>query len=206
MALRVAVVICITSFLLGILFVHWIADSLTLWKSSITNEDVWTSAVYYSLFAQSSSRQGYALAATVTLGAATILWSFGDGAAGNLMFDGASIFLYGTAIGMYLYKILPSFDETFSSISFTHPEKIPASLKSEVLNLASVNLVCSVALTGVIALQAARWWAERADAEEEAEAVAEEQRRPSRKLKKLETPKLSASRLATASKHDDART
>ena len=34
-------------------------------------------------------------------------------------------------------------------------------LKSEALNLATANLVCSVALTGVMALQAARWWAEQ---------------------------------------------
>jgi len=42
------------------------------------------------------------------------------------------------------------------------------------LELASNNLVCSVALTGVLALQAGRWWAERADPEDdEMDAVAE---------------------------------
>ena len=75
----------------GILFTHWIADSLTLWKAPVTNEHIWTAASYYSLFAKAPANLGYALAAVVTLGAATILWSFGDGAAGNLMFDGASI-------------------------------------------------------------------------------------------------------------------
>ena len=117
-------------FCLGILFVHWTADGLTLWKSSITNENIWTAATYYSLFSRAPSEMGYALAAVVTLGAAFILWSFGDGAAGNLMFDGASIcafflliftihllnllafisfmpVLYGTAISVYLYKIIP---------------------------------------------------------------------------------------------------
>lgn len=76
---------------LGILFTHWIADSLTLWKSPITNEHIATAASYYSLFARAPAGLGYALAFVVTLGAAAILWSFGDGAAGNLMFDGASI-------------------------------------------------------------------------------------------------------------------
>ena len=75
----------------GILFTHWIADSLTLWKAPITNERISTAASYYSLFTRSPAEHGYALAAVVTLGAATILWSLGDGAAGNLMFDGASI-------------------------------------------------------------------------------------------------------------------
>ena len=75
----------------GILFVHWIADSLTLWKPFITPENVWTCASYYSLFARAPPGMGYVLATVITLGAAFILWSFGDGAAGNLMFDGASI-------------------------------------------------------------------------------------------------------------------
>ena len=57
----------------------------------MSDSDVWTSAAYYALFARARPEQGYLLAALVTLGAATILWSFGDGAAENLMFDGASI-------------------------------------------------------------------------------------------------------------------
>jgi len=38
------------------------------------------------------------------------------------------------------------------------------------LELASSHLVCSVALTGVLALQAARWWAELSD-DDDAEEV-----------------------------------
>lgn len=46
-------------------------------------------------------------------------------------------------------------------------DPFPTSLRQITLELASNNLVCSVTLTGVLALQAGRWWAERADAEEE---------------------------------------
>lgn len=56
-----------------------------------SNENIWVAAGYYSLFARCPAELGYILAAIVTLGAATILWSLGDGAAGNLMFDTASI-------------------------------------------------------------------------------------------------------------------
>lgn len=80
---------------------------------------------------------GYVVVATAILGAATILWSLGDGEAGNLMFDGGSIcefslcfiilfyfslavrvillrlatsrlVLYGTAIAIYVKSVLPS--------------------------------------------------------------------------------------------------
>lgn len=42
-------------------------------------------------------------------------------------------------------------------------------MRNATLELASNNLVCSVALTGVLALQAGRYWAEISDAEDEEE-------------------------------------
>ena len=44
-----------------------------------------------------------------------------------------------------------------------HGAKFPPDLRTPTLELASSHLVCSVALTGVLALQTGRWWAERAD-------------------------------------------
>ena len=41
--------------------------------------------------------------------------------------------------------------------------KFPPDLRAPTLSLASSHLICSVALTGVLALQTGRWWAERAD-------------------------------------------
>jgi hypothetical protein len=42
-------------------------------------------------------------------------------------------------------------------------DPFPRALRNPTLELASSNLICSVALTGVLALQAGRLWAERAD-------------------------------------------
>ena len=42
----------------------------------------------------------------------------------------------------------------------------PRSLRHATLELASTNLICSVALTGVLALQAGRFWAESSDADD----------------------------------------
>jgi hypothetical protein len=41
--------------------------------------------------------------------------------------------------------------------------KFPPDLRAPTLSLASSHLICSVALTGVLALQTGRMWAERAD-------------------------------------------
>ena len=45
--------------------------------------------------------------------------------------------------------------------------EFPQSLREPTLDLASWHLMCSVALTGVLALQAGRWWAEQADVDED---------------------------------------
>ena len=76
---------------IGALFTHWIADSLTLWKSPVTDEHLWIAASYYSILAKGRIEILYSLAAVVILGGTTILWSLNDLRAGNIMFDGGSI-------------------------------------------------------------------------------------------------------------------
>lgn len=50
----------------------------------------------------------------------------------------------------------------------------PAYLRGPTLQLASSHLVCSVMLTGVILLQAGRWWAERADEDGDEDGMVED--------------------------------
>ena len=75
----------------GLLFTHWIADSLTLWRAPVTDAHLWVAARYYHVLTKGAPGVGYVVAVTATLGALTILWSFRDGQADNLMFDGGSI-------------------------------------------------------------------------------------------------------------------
>ncbi|KIK59742.1 hypothetical protein GYMLUDRAFT_44178 [Collybiopsis luxurians FD-317 M1] len=172
MGIRAAVVVCVTSFLLGSLFTHWIADSLTLWKSPTTDQNIWTAATYYSIIANGPAQIQYAVAAIVLLGVTTILWSLRDGRAGNLMFDGGSIFLFCTTIWMYSYSVLPYIFNLFKHLP-PHPstDAVPQELRSAIFDLASNNLICSVALTGVLGLQAGRFWAESADDDDEIESL-----------------------------------
>jgi hypothetical protein len=90
--------------------------------------------------------------------------------------------LYGTAIAIYVKSVLPSMFVSLGPLGrrdslqligiFTNfvalpPDlpgaKFPPDLRAPTLGLASSHLICSVALTGVLALQTGRWWAERAD-------------------------------------------
>ncbi|PCH38444.1 hypothetical protein WOLCODRAFT_23379 [Wolfiporia cocos MD-104 SS10] len=175
--LRMSVVVSATSFLLGLLFTHWIADSLTLWKSPETQTDqrLWAAAAYYTILTRMPPPLAYAYAAVALAGGATILWSLRDGRAGNLMFDGGSIFLYGTAIYVYISSVLPSISTYFTDLA--HPAlsggapvalpPFPQDLHRPTFELASSHLICSVVLTGVLTLQAGRWWAEQADTDDE---------------------------------------
>ncbi|EIN07837.1 hypothetical protein PUNSTDRAFT_53192 [Punctularia strigosozonata HHB-11173 SS5] len=170
--LRASIIICLTSFLLGVLFTNWIADSLTLWKNPVTDEALWTSARYYSILASLPANMAWALAAVVGLGGLALASSMARGQAGNLMFDGGSIFLFVSALAVQLRTVVPTIRERFTrpNVLDLVPERtgnvkhpFPVTLRSPLLDVASANVICSVALTGVLVFQAARWWAEEKD-------------------------------------------
>jgi hypothetical protein len=48
-------------------------------------------------------------------------------------------------------------------LSLDHPKEFPSYLKKPTMDLASSHLVCSVIMTGVIFLQAGKWWADGED-------------------------------------------
>lgn len=91
---------------------------------------------------------------------------------------------------MYIFTVLPGTSPfpPFSSLKHPHTstphttdlltrfrslpthglkDPFPRSLRQSTLELASNNLICSVALTGVLALQAGRFWAEAPDSDDE---------------------------------------
>ncbi|KAH8833811.1 Shr3 amino acid permease chaperone [Flagelloscypha sp. PMI_526] len=165
--LRSLLTICVTSFLLGFVFTHWIADSLTLWKSPVTDEHLWTAAAYYSILANGPIIFLYFQSAVIALGLATFFSSIFDGQAVNLMFDGGSIFLFMGSILLYVYSVLPVVFSKFASLpSHQLKDPFPWTLRADTIDLAANNLYCSVALTGVLVLQAGRFWTESAEAED----------------------------------------
>ncbi|KZS98916.1 hypothetical protein SISNIDRAFT_480508 [Sistotremastrum niveocremeum HHB9708] len=168
MGVRAAFVVVTTSFLIGVLATHFVADSLTLWQSPATDARLWAAAQYYTLLAKAPSEMAFVLAGITTFGATVILWSLFDGRAGNLMFDGGSLFLYLSAISVYAYNVLPILTRNFinSPLSYGSIKEAPFPdiLKKPTLELASSHLVCSVAMTGVLLLQAGRYWADGEDA------------------------------------------
>ncbi|KAI0031694.1 Shr3 amino acid permease chaperone [Vararia minispora EC-137] len=163
MASRVAVVICATSFLLGVLCTHWTADALTRWKPPSARADAhfWTAAAYYRTLAHAPPVAALVLGGAATLGVASVCVGLFKGDATDLMFDGASTLLYAVAIGVYALHVFPTLFTHFYAFPVTPPDPsnpFPSFHKPEILKLADAHLICSVVLTGVLVLQAARWW------------------------------------------------
>ncbi|KAJ4493496.1 hypothetical protein C8J55DRAFT_533216 [Lentinula edodes] len=136
--------------------------------SPTNDQNLWTAATYYSVIANGPAQIQYAVAMVVLLGATTILWNLRDGRAGNLMFDGGSIFLFCTTIWMYSYSVVSTIFTVFKDLH-PHPktDAVLQKLQLAIFDLASNNLVCSVALTGVFGLQAGRFWTGSADDDDE---------------------------------------
>ncbi|KAI5981475.1 hypothetical protein EDD15DRAFT_366454 [Pisolithus albus] len=140
-------------------------------------------ATYLTILSQSRKRHLadeplYVPFAVVVLGGTTIFWSFREGEAGNLMFDGG--ILYGTTVLMYLYSVIPNVMAKFSSLPhYQINEPFPRVLPSPTLDLASNHLICSVALTGILILQAGRWWAELSDRDDDPTFLQEKSEGPS---------------------------
>jgi hypothetical protein len=100
--------------------------------------------------------------------------------------------LYGVAVIMYAYSVIPSQSnhklwvvtlrkfipdlmDKFTAIPPHHmKDAFPRLLRTPTLDLASNHLVCSVALTGVLILQAGRWWAELSDGDDDEEGYLSE--------------------------------
>ncbi|KAH7107346.1 ER membrane protein SH3-domain-containing protein [Auriculariales sp. MPI-PUGE-AT-0066] len=177
MSLRPALIVSTISFMLGALFTHWMADSLTLWKSPLTDSSVRAAVSYYAILTGPHSfplpMLGF-LWAVIGLGAAALAASAWRGEAFNVMFDGASIFLFLMGAYVYFNDVLPDLWFLASHHSVLKGSKdVPTILVKPTVDIASRHLVCCVLLTGIIVLQAARLWAENEQDAEDAEIASQ---------------------------------
>ncbi|KAL9940490.1 hypothetical protein V8E36_001195 [Tilletia maclaganii] len=189
-----ALVIGSTSFLLGTLALHWSADHLLLWQSPITPTSLYRSFTYYSnslLPVLDSPGHGPVLYAAGLLGSTVTLLKALGGRESNWLFDGASLFLYGSVGIVYYNNILINLRTLPTSWPgaipadppTTPPVPIPGSdrIFLALREIASSNAIIAVALVGVILLQSAQYYSERLEERERIEEVDAKIRRRIRK-------------------------
>ncbi|KAK0551005.1 hypothetical protein OC846_000131 [Tilletia horrida] len=187
-----ALVIGSTSFLLGTLALHWTADHLLLWQSPITSISLQRSYTYYAqslIPCLDSPPHSAILYGAGLLGSTTTLLKALGGRESNWLFDGASLFLFGS-VGIVYYnnvlfnlRALPaswpqnSYKLPSTSSPVLGTDRIFLSLRE----IASSHAILAVALVGVILLQSAQYYSERLEERERIEEMEAKIRRRIRK-------------------------
>ncbi|KAI5455009.1 hypothetical protein NCC49_002284 [Naganishia albida] len=185
-----------TCFLAGSTFVHWIADHNTVWRNPTTDEAARTAITYYEILAGSSSSAArgdsavlenlwlvIGLVAIMLCGSRAVSAMLGlreddNESNGGYLFDGACTVLLLRVVFVQWSEVYPSINSLLGSTSkVTNAGPDFETAAQTVRGLASRNLSISVALTGVILLQAGRYYSERSYeksrlSDERADAVA----------------------------------
>ncbi|KAL7422760.1 hypothetical protein Q5752_002054 [Cryptotrichosporon argae] len=168
MVWRTTLITFTTCFLLGTTFTHWIADHNVLWRSPLTAEALQDSIAYYSLLGHGPAGLGWVYITIGLLGVAAVgsrivsgYRGEGDGN-GDVLFDGGSVVLLAGITYNQAVEVFPS----ITSIPSPLPRRLaqhalyPA-LSNAVRDLANDNVITAVMLTGVLLLQAGRYYSSR---------------------------------------------
>ncbi|WVO24245.1 uncharacterized protein IAS62_005609 [Cryptococcus decagattii] len=165
MVWRTMLITVSTSFLLGTTFTHWIADHNVLWKSPVTTDAITHSIEYYSLLSSAPSGLGWFY---IAVGLVLILSAGGRSikayrrTSGEVLFDGGSLVLVASITYYQLAEVYPAITMI--------PNPLPANLVDHALypalttavrDLATSNIMTAVMLTGLVLLQAGRYYAKR---------------------------------------------
>ena len=150
------------------MFAHYAADHSVLWNFD-TAHDAAAHAVareyYLDLMQQDGAERTIAMAATVLTTIALIALSvkLARRETSAMLFDGASLLLYGAVITIYVTSVRNDFLALAST-----PTPTGSAMEEILRDLASAHTVIAVALTGVITMQSVQSWVDRSDARVEA--------------------------------------
>nr|XP_019012358.1 uncharacterized protein I206_03205 [Kwoniella pini CBS 10737]OCF51139.1 hypothetical protein I206_03205 [Kwoniella pini CBS 10737] len=151
----------------GTTFTHWIADHNVLWRSPITPEALVTSIKYYSYLSNAPHGMGWVyiavgLVALASAGGRAVKGYKGQG--GEVLFDGGAIVLWAAIAYTQIVDVYPTIKSIPTSLpnSISKDKSYPE-LVTAVRDLATNNIMTAVMLTGIMLLQAGRYYSKRAD-------------------------------------------
>ncbi|EEH20602.1 hypothetical protein PABG_02832 [Paracoccidioides brasiliensis Pb03] len=192
-------IVCPTSFFLGIIFSMFPYDYPVLWSTDPTPD------AYYS-FLENHLKFMHAspplipriLHIVVFVGLAGIVSKLYKPSESNMLFDGASLVLYMCGVIVYIANIVKGL-RIVSSGDYGAPD--PGDETDQVLGredslkvMAASNTILALVLVGVLVLQAGQWYAERKE-QQEADAFVKKENEA-----KKEAPKVTRQGHSTSSK------
>ncbi|KAI5779551.1 ER membrane protein SH3-domain-containing protein [Geopyxis carbonaria] len=165
-------IVCPTSFFLGIIFTNWTYDHHTLWTSVLPSDAMLATieSHYTLLFASPPilQRVFHAVVATGLLGFLAKLWRASES---NMLFDGASLVLYMIGLVMYATNVVKGLRTIDSG---EYGDEVPRVDTLRVM--AASQVILALVLVGVLVLQSGQWYAESKEGEEVAEIEEEEKK------------------------------
>ncbi|KKZ66629.1 ER membrane protein SH3 [[Emmonsia] crescens] len=164
-------IVCPTSFFLGIIFSMFPYDYPILWSTQPTPSDYYTFLESHLKFMHASPPLiPRILHIVIFLGLAGLVTKLYRPSESNMLFDGASLVLYMCGVIVYIANVIKGL-RIVSSGDYGAPD--PSDETDQVLGredslkvMAASNTILALVLVGVLVLQAGQWYAERKDQQE----------------------------------------
>ncbi|KAI9840223.1 MAG: hypothetical protein M1837_001851 [Sclerophora amabilis] len=196
-------ILCPTSFFLGMLFSSFPYDFPVLWTSAPASEGYYDMLEQHLRFIHSSPaiipRILHIVIAVGLLGFIIKLYKPSEA---NMLFDGASLVLYVCGVIVYVANIVKGFRIVSAGAYDEAPHG--AGTDPQILDrvdslrvISASNTILALVLVGVLVLQAGQWYAERKEKEEVAEMM---QREKGAEAKKTNGSSNSSQRSSSGSK------
>ncbi|GES59482.1 Shr3 amino acid permease chaperone [Aspergillus terreus] len=166
-------IVCPTSFFLGIIFSLFPYDYPILWSTTPTPASHYDYLEAHLQFLHASPPLiPRILHIVIFLGLAGLVAKLYRPSESNMLFDGASLVLYMCGITVYIANIVKGLrlvsDGKYGNELANNPDDVDQILGREdsLKVLSASNTILALVLVGVLVLQAGQWYAERKDAQE----------------------------------------
>ncbi|OJD11005.1 hypothetical protein AJ78_08135 [Emergomyces pasteurianus Ep9510] len=164
-------IVCPTSFFLGIIFSMFPYDYPILWSTKITPSEYYTFLESHLKFMHASPPLiPRILHIVMFVGLAGLIAKLYKPSESNMLFDGASLVLYMCGVIVYIANIVKGL-RIVSAGDYGAPD--PGDESDHVLGredslkvMAASNTILALVLVGVLVLQAGQWYAERKEQQE----------------------------------------
>jgi len=155
-------IVCPTSFLLGILYNNWAYDFPLLWTSQIlTPETISAIETHYQTLYNAPPLISRVMHGIIVLALASFVVKLYKPSESNALFDGASLVLFMVAVIVYGSNTIRGMQIINAG---TYGEEVPQIPSLQVV--AASNTIMALVLIGVLLLQSGQWYAEKKEKEE----------------------------------------
>ncbi|KAJ8098845.1 Shr3 amino acid permease chaperone [Lipomyces tetrasporus] len=164
-----SLILCSSSFLLGVLFVNWTYDHKTLWTPNPTAEVFALAKQHYTQLATEPVIIQHVFHTVVGLGLLGFVIKLYKPSESNKLFDGGSLVLFMAGLIIYLTNVRRGFFSVLDGDWGDVDEQTGINV------IAASQVIIAFTLLGVLGLQVGQYYAEVQDDREQAEFEREQQ-------------------------------